>query len=83
MIPDAEFACVACGGRGCEACDDTGVWHVNECPQKMLDSETLATLDAVEMARAGLWPVGGGSLDQTEWFAEAFRYVGREMPEGK
>lgn len=40
-------------------------------------------MESVEMARAGLWPVAGGALDQTEWFTDAFRYVGQEMPEGK
>lgn len=83
MIPDAEFACVACNGRGCEACNDTGVWRVNHCPYDLIDDDTRATMEAVDLARDGLWPVAGGSQDQSAWFADAFRYIGHEMPRDK
>lgn len=83
MKPDAEFACVACDGRGCSECGDTGVWRVTECPHEMVDAATVEALTMVETARDGHLPVAGGVLDQTEWFQQAFRYVAGEMPETK
>jgi hypothetical protein len=32
-------------------------------------------LPFADIARKGTWPVAGGSMDQTPWASQAFRYI--------
>lgn len=79
MKESSEFECVSCGGRGCEKCNDTGVWTFDGCPHEIIERKTWTTLHLIDLATDGLWPMAGGSLDQTEWFMKAFSYMAREM----
>lgn len=68
-----------CGGKGCESCGGTGRWDCNECPKKLIDSQTVETIHFARFARDGSWPVHGGMLDQSEWFMDACRLVWYEQ----
>jgi hypothetical protein len=63
--------CPHCGGGGCGLCQDGVVW-VNECPQPHI-APVIGALKMIAMAEKGHLPVGGGVLDQSQWFMEAYR----------
>lgn len=69
-----RMQCVACGGapEGCEACAGRGHIVFTDCPQKALNRETYDFLRLCHLSKRGALPVGGGTLDQTQWFLEGY-----------
>ena len=59
-----------CEGEGCEACVD-GFFEVTECPGRWA-GPWVQVVRLARLARAGSWPVDGGTLEQTAWFMSAF-----------
>lgn len=66
-----ELECPICSGGGCQHCDD-GWFQVQGCPKTFCES-IIPSLDLIDLFHKGIPPVGGGSLDQSEWFISAAR----------
>jgi len=77
--PDAEFSCPTCAGAGCEACDGTGKFMLTTCPHEFVGSDIPRMMRFAKFARDGSWPVAGGTLDQSEWFADFCRLLWSEQ----
>lgn len=77
--PGAIFQCTECGGRGCEACGDTGRWRPQTCPARFVTPDIWEALALADAARSGAWPLAGGTLDQTRWFVEFCRFAWNEI----
>lgn len=67
--------CPVCSGGGCSACEGSGRFSVTECPRKLVPHEAWEMIEAADMTRRGLPPVAGGSLDQTQTFLDACRFI--------
>jgi hypothetical protein len=70
-----QLECVACYGRGCEQCNQTGKFRLTQCPQKYMTRDITELYRFAEFAIEGHWPVSGGTLEQTPAFLEAMRRV--------
>lgn len=67
--------CVSCGGVAggdCPACDGRGYVVYEDCPRKSLDRATFDLLRFCHLAKRGALPIGGGTLDQSQWFLDAY-----------
>ncbi len=70
------LTCVSCNGRGCESCRGTGQTRLTRCPKEVMTPLTSELFEYAEtVRRSGLWPVAGGSLEQTPAFLTAERIV--------
>ena len=67
-----QIECPECSGSGCQACEQRGSFAFRGCPQKEA-GPVGDVIRMIELAESGLWPVAGGSLDQSQWFADAVR----------
>ena len=72
-----SIECVSCRGAGCELCERGQVW-VNDCPHNHL-RPIAGTLQMIDMADKGHLPVGGGVLDQSQWFISAYEWFTRDV----
>ena len=72
-----ETECAACGGFGCEKCDN-GVIKLTGCPLQEIPSDVWDMLEYAELYRKGLAPEPGGVLDQAVGFTAACRFVWAE-----
>jgi len=68
--------CPACGGGGCDECDE-GRLRLDGCPRRRVTDrdEVWDVIDCSLMLKRGMPPVAGGLLDQARVFAEAARFV--------
>lgn len=64
----AEMECPACGGEGCEHCEN-GWYTVTQCPSKYIGQELISDISIVSASENHL-PVSGGLLDQSAWWFE-------------
>src|SRR5690606_21413074 len=65
-----EIECTECGGEGCSACDH-GRWTITGCPWREIDLATVQAIGAArDRHRHGLLPIVGGTMDQTQSFAD-------------
>lgn len=72
------FECPTCQGIGCSDCED-GAWRLTQCPKKFIGWEMTDAVNAMGIAISGLWPVGGGLLDQSAWFVDAVAVLSSEQ----
>lgn len=61
--------CTACGGSGCDECQD-GYVRVATCPKEWIGTEIWRTMLFSDLYQKGNPPVAGGALDQTNWFLQ-------------
>lgn len=67
-----ECDCPNCEGRGCSECDDRGKFAIRVCPyEEYVDEDIRDLVRFAALARDGVLPAAGGSLDQEHWFMEA------------
>lgn len=67
--------CPGCGGKGCDACD-RGKIKIETCPMQRIGRQENDLIRAARAAREShLWPVAGGSLDQTVAFTTAESFI--------
>lgn len=69
--------CVACDGGGCQQCQGGSV-DITDCPLKTVTADVWGIIEAQEFLEAGLAPVAGGLLEQTQSFLDAARFVKSE-----
>ncbi len=69
--------CPACGGRGCEHCDD-GALLLTGCPRKTVSADVWDLLEYADLFRKGCPPEPGGVLDQASAFVTAARFAWSE-----
>ena len=81
-IEPAIIECPACGGLGCVHCDEVGSFELVGCPHDYAD-DILDLVPAVDLFQNGCPPVGGGSLDQANWFVDAARRLKSETEANK
>jgi len=70
-----DCPCDACRGEGCPACFGTGQATFTECPLSLVPHDVWAACEMSDFAAEGAWPVAGGTLDQTDSFLAAHRFV--------
>lgn len=46
-----------------------------QCPAAFIPSDIWRWLDDVKLAEGGMWPVAGGSHDQTQWMRSLVLFV--------
>jgi len=63
--------CGQCDGAGCDSCGEVGRHIVKSCPRKLIDGEMWSMIGDFSISNDGLWPVAGGTLDQTQSFLNA------------
>ncbi len=75
------MACFACAGKrdDCPHCGGEGYLYLYRCPNKV-GREYDDLVELLIRAHAGLWPVAGGSLDQTREFMLAYERFAGEVP---
>lgn len=73
----AMLECPVCNGTGCDACRD-GMFSMHTCPKKFVGYEITEACNAAAIAEKGLWPVVGGSLDQSAWFVDFVQCLASE-----
>jgi len=59
-----EIDCPACNGKGCDNCKH-GRFELSGCPKKLIDSNTMQTLEFAEWIEKGHLPSEGGVLSQS------------------
>jgi len=64
-----------CNELGCPACDQLGYYLIPGCPKETIDQELLNCVSVIDFAKRGVMPVIGGSLDQSNWFLDAFHFM--------
>lgn len=70
-----EIRCFACGGRGCDACHNTGKTdRLTKCPRKYA-SEMADLATTASMIERGFLPVSGGWLDQSDSLIRALELL--------
>jgi hypothetical protein len=69
--------CTRCNGDGCGECED-GYVRVTGCPYRMIPEDVADLFKYYDDTKAGLPPVHGGGLDQTQSFINACRIVRAE-----
>ena len=77
-----ELECPACGGRGCDECRD-GRWDLTMCPKRFVTADIWQVVELAELYEKGLPPEPGGSLDQSQSFVQAARFVWSERAHWK
>ena len=70
--------CVACGGGGCGACNETGRERIEQCPLEIITEDVWRVIKFAELYEKGLPPIAGGALDQAHNFIEASLIVFNE-----
>lgn len=68
--------CPSCDSRGCESCGDTGE-HVFT-KEIFWSRDIVRAVDCFALMRKGVLPVGGGYLDQSATFLDAFSFFENE-----
>lgn len=70
----AEIGCEECDETGldaekkpCQTCDGRGAWRLTSCPRKFV-SELTRAANLLTLCEKGHLPIGGGLLDQSNWF---------------
>lgn len=69
------LACVKCETEGCEACNGSGYHEFVGCPKAAISGDTANAVFAADMAREGVFPIGGGWAEQTHSAMHAIRTV--------
>lgn len=78
------LVCPACEGRRaergppCPACGGAGEFELTTCPMEYVTPDVWAILRECEFLDMGIPPVGGGLHDQTQLFADVYRFVKSE-----
>lgn len=72
-----QCQCPACDGAGCDKCEQ-GFWRLTECGRKFVGSMATA-VNYATYADKGILPVGGGLLDQSNWFIEVWTALSNEQ----
>jgi NADPH-dependent 7-cyano-7-deazaguanine reductase QueF-like protein len=70
--------CTACGGTGCEECQDTGRIEITQCPLEIITPDIWEVIELAQLYEKGLPPVAGGALDQANIFVDACRMIWSE-----
>lgn len=73
-----QIACPTCDGIGCDVCGVEGWVKITECPRKIVDRDTMNFIELADFAKDGAFPVAGGTLDQSQSFLVACRYLFNE-----
>ena len=63
------------GGKsseGCTHCGGRGVVRIKTCPLKFIGRQTWTMASLSRFADKGAWPIGGGTLEQTESFLQFY-----------
>jgi len=74
----AVFECPVCRGVNsddCTGCQGRGRFEVGGCLIAYAGDEVWGAVEAAELAEKGLWPNGGGWLDEQESGMAAIRRV--------
>ena len=70
-----SLGCPACGGAGCEMCNETGEIPLQGCPMDYVTGDIAMVMELADFYEKGLPPVAGGVLDQAANFVMACRYI--------
>lgn len=62
----------------CPDCGGFGTFDIPHCPVFELDRNTAEFIQLARDADNGKWPVGGGSVDESASFMEAYRFYKSE-----
>jgi hypothetical protein len=65
----------SCSGEGCDGCEGRGHTLITDCPQKRFDRSVFTAMRCTRLAKKGILPVGGGLLDQSSQFCDAFDHI--------
>jgi hypothetical protein len=63
---DSEESRATCG-----ECRGIGLEILTQCPLDVVSDEAWELMPLLRFAREGQWPIGGGSLDQSQSFLDA------------
>lgn len=73
-----QVPCVGCDGSGCDECGGAGGEWIDGCPHVYAAGVGEAFL-AARLAEKGIWPVGGGWMEQTACCVDAVQFVWAEQ----
>ena len=77
-----RLPCMSCDGDtlDCSACHGAGFTGLHECPRKMVNTEIFeGVMSALRAKVYNIWPVAGGSQDQSRAFMQLFDVVSDEV----
>jgi len=72
-----KIECPVCDGLSCDECGD-GYFELTQCPKMELNREIMDLIEDSELAKKGLMPVRGGTLDQSSWFLKSAQVLWAE-----
>ena len=70
--------CSSCS-KGCDRCHQTGFLSLRRCPIKTIPNRINEVIRYSSLAKSGLWPEAGGSLDQAQSFLDAHTVIQNEI----
>lgn len=75
-----DAPCPSCRGHngGCAECDNSGRWHIRQCPQREVSACVGKLCEYADLIEAGAGlPEAGGVNDQPATFLEGLRLLKR------
>jgi len=75
----ACIKCPVCDQAGCDACGDSGMFEIDQCPRRYVDGFYWELLRFAKLFKRGTPPIQGGALDQEIWFLECCEFLWSEM----
>jgi len=73
-----QIGCPSCNETGCDECNNEGWILIKECPQGMVGREVMNFIELADFAKNGAFPVTGGTLEQSQSFLLACRFLWNE-----
>lgn len=77
-----RIPCMSCDGNDadCSACHGDTFIELHDCPRKVVDAEVLEGVRSALRAKVyNIWPVAGGTQDQSRSFVQLFDVVSDEV----
>ena len=77
-----RIPCMSCDGSDpeCSACDGELFIGLHDCPRKVVDTEILESVRSALRAKVyNIWPVAGGTQNQSRAFVQLFDVVSDEV----
>lgn len=74
-----RLPCYCDGSPHCSRCGGLGVVSLRRCPNSIVTNKEREMIRYSVLAKAGIWPVVGGSLDQAKSFLDSHAIIVSEI----
>ena len=74
-----RIPCYCDGSPHCSRCEGRGVVSLRRCPNAIISKKEREMIRYTALAKGGIWPAEGGSLDQSQCFLDGYSVIVSEI----